>query len=210
MAERRVSLRTGREAGELVGDAVMGSLADLVARLHVDAPPASADAHPEPEPVALAEQPSSVRGLPTRAAVDLVGGLVAAIVPVVLARIDPNEIIDKVDVQRLIDRVDVDEVVKQIDLDDLAGRLDVDALLARVDIDALVRRIDMSEVAREAIQGIDLGELIRDSTATIGSDIVDDLRVQSMRADDLVARVVDVVLRRKKPRRTALDPPPAR
>ena len=151
-----------------------------------------------------------MRGLPTRAAVDLVGGLVAAIVPVVLARIDPNEIIDKVNVQRLIDRVDVDEVVKQIDLDDLAGRLDVDALLARVDIDALVRRIDMSEVAREAIQGIDLGELIRDSTATIGSDIVDDLRVQSMRADDLVARVVDVVLRRRKPRRTDLDPPPAR
>jgi len=204
MAERRVSLRTGREAGDLVGDAVMASLADLVARLHVDAPAASAVA--DAEPVAVAEHAPSSRRLPTRAAVDLVGGLVAAIVPVVVSRIDPNEILDQVDVQRVIDRVDVDEVVKQIDLDDLASRLDVDALLARVDIDALVKRIDMSAVAREAIQGIDLGELIRDSTATIGSDIVDDLRVQAMRADELLARLVDVVLRRKKPRRRELDP----
>lgn len=208
MGERRVGLRTGREAGDLMGDAVMASLADLVERLHVEAPPAPAAELAGP--AAPAEHPPPSRALPTRAAVDLVAGLVAAIVPVVLSRIDPDAILDRVDVQRVVDRVDVEEVLARIDLDDLAGRLDVDVLLARVDIDALVRRIDLSAAAREAIEGIDLGELIRDSTATIGSDIVEDLRVQAMRADQLLARAVDVVLRRKGGRRTALTPPTAR
>ncbi len=204
MGERGVGLRAGREAGDLVGDAVMASLADLVERLHVEAPPAPAAEIAGPAALAVGPPPS--RALPTRPAVDLVAGLVAAIVPVVLSRVDPNALLDRVDVQRVVDRVDVEEVLARIDLDDLAGRLDVDALLERVDLDALVRRIDLSAAAREAIEGIDLGELIRESTATIGSDIVDDLRVQAMRADELVARAVDVVLRRGKPRRTELDP----
>ena len=202
MSERRDGLGSGRDVSGLVGDAVMSSLADLVERLR-EAPPEVPEAAPAPP--ADRGRPLSAR-VPTGAVTDLVGSVVAAVVPVVLRRIDLNEVLDRVDVQAVVDRVDVQEVVGRIDLDDLVSRVDVDAVLARVDIDAIVRRIDMSAVAREAIEGIDLGELIRDSTATIGSDIVDDLRVQAMRADELLARLVDVVLRRKKPRRRELDP----
>jgi hypothetical protein len=143
--------------------------------------------------------------LPPRAATDLLGALAAGLVPAVLRHIDPNALLDRVDVQRLIERVDVQALVRRIDVDELAAQVDPNRLLARVDVDELVRRIDLAAVAREAMDGIDVGEMIRESTATLGSDAVEDLRAQAMRADDLVARIVDRALRRTEPRDTALD-----
>ena len=209
MAVRREGVGSAGDAAGLVGDAVMSSLADLVERLRDSAPVPAAGAALEAEPVAPAEAgpPRSAHALPTRAAAELLGALVAAIVPVVLSRIDPDVLLDRVDVQRVVDRVDVDEVVRRVDLDDLVSRLDVDALLARVDVDALVRRVDLAAVTREAMEAVDIGEIVRDSTATIGSDVVEGLRSQAMRADDLLARSIDLVVRRGRARRTALDPP---
>ena len=205
MSERRDGIRYGRDVAEMVGDAVVASLADAFERLRpAPAPAVEEPAAPAPEPAASAS--AGVPPLPARAAADLVGAAVAAIVPTVLARIEPDDLLDRVDVQRIVDRIDIDEVVSRVDLDALAARIDVDALLARVDIDALVSRIDMGAVAREAIEGIDIGALVRDSTATIGTDMVDDLRFQAMRADDIVARLIDRVAGRRE-RRTALDPP---
>jgi hypothetical protein len=182
--------RSEREAAGLVGDAVMSSLEDLVERLR--------DGSPDPQP--------HRRPLPARAAADLVGALVAEVVPAVLSRLDPDLLLDQVDVQRVVERVDVDAIARRIDLDALAARLDVDALLARVDVDELVRRVDLGSAAREAIEGVDLGEVIRESTATLGSDVVEDLRVQAMRADALVARLVDRVIGRSEPRDAAIGP----
>lgn len=208
MAERRDGLRTGRDAAALVGDAVMLSLADLVERLKEASPPA-APARPAGVSEA-AEAPASVPpahvALPVRAAADVVGAVVAAVVPVVLSRIDLDEVLDEVDVQRVVERVDVQEVLARIDLDELVGRIDIDALVARVDVDALVRRIDLAAVTQEALDAVDIGEIVRESTATIGTDIVDDGRLQAMRADDLIARWVDRILFRRTSRRTALDP----
>lgn len=207
MGERRGGLRSGRDAAELVGDAVMSSLADLVERLHQDPPQAPVE-NLAPAPAAAAPG-GPARRLSARAPADalaeLVGTLVAAIVPVVMSRIDPNEMLDRVDVQAVVDRVDVHEVVGRIDLDEVVSRIDVDAVLARVDIDAVVRRIDLTAATREAMEAIDIGELVRESTATIGSDIVEDLRAQSMRADDLIARLFDTVLRRRR-RQVELGP----
>lgn len=217
MDERRDGLRSGREAAGLISDAVMSALAQLVERLRDVAPdpavtapaaratPDAPDAQPAP-PASRAAAPAGARQVPARAAADLVGGVVAAIVPAVLSRIDPDEILDRVDVQRVVDRVDVEEVVRRIDLDELAGRLDVDALLARVDVDALVARVDLAAATREAMDAVDIGELMRDSTATIGSDVVEGVRSQAMRADDLLARWVDRALRRRGPRGTAREP----
>ena len=210
MDERRGGLRTGVEYAELVGDAVMSSLADLVERLR-DVPE-EAVAAPRPvtptEPTAAdsAGHPPSLPGLP-RPLVNLVAALVAAIVPVVISRMDLNEVLDQVNIQRVVNRVDVEKVVERLDLNEVAGRIDVDALLARVDIDALVKRIDLTSATREAMEAIDIGEIVRDSTATIGTDLVDDLRLRAIRADALLARFVDWVLRRRGPRRTALEPP---
>jgi hypothetical protein len=72
-------------------------------------------------------------------------------------------------------------------------------------MDALVHRLDIAAVTREAMEAVDIGEVIRESSATIGTDVVDGLRLQTIHADDLLTRWVDVVLRRRGPRETALD-----
>ena len=56
-----------------------------------------------------------------------------------------------------------------------------------------------------------MGAVIRESTATLGADALDDARALSMRADDFLARVVDRLLRRHRPRRTEMPAglPPA-
>ena len=89
-------------------------------------------------------------------------------------------------------------------MDRLLDRVDPNPVLARVDVETVVERIDMGPLAAEAIEGIDMGAVIRQSTATLGADALDDLRAQSMRADDLLARIVDRLLRRDRPRRTEM------
>jgi hypothetical protein len=172
--------------------------------------------------------------LPTRAATNLLNAVASDLVPAVLQRLDLNALLDRVDVQRVVDRVDTQGVVRRVDLNELAGqvdlnelagrvdlnelagrvdlnelagRVDVDALLARVDVDELVGRLDVGALTREAMEAVDIGEVIRESTATLGSDAVEAARVQAMRADDLVSRIADRVLRRSAPRDTALERP---
>ena len=200
------------DAAGLVGDAVMSALEQLVVRLRESAPAATAPAAPAAVEAARPADPAVEGGGTSPAvpmpsgAVAVLGAVVAAIVPAVLNRIDVDELLERVDVQRVVDRVDVDGLVARIDLDALAGRLDVDALLARVDVDALVHRLDIGAITREAMEAVDFGEIVRESSASIGTDVVDGVRFQMIRADDLLARWVDLVLRRSAPRETALDP----
>jgi len=190
------------EAAGLVADALLSGLAKLVETLHDDRSEAGGEAGPTPA------------SRPARAATDVLDALASVLVPAVLRHIDPNALLERVDVQAVIRRIDVDELTARIDPDVLLARVDVDRLLDsmdpnrlldRVDVDQLVRRIDLAAVTREAMDGIDVGEVIRESTATLGSDTVEDLRAQAMRADDLVARMVDRALRRTEPRDTALE-----
>jgi hypothetical protein len=125
----------------------------------------------------------------------------------VVARIDVNEVVGRVDVNEAAGRVDLNELAGRVDVNQIAGRVDVNALLATVDVDELVGRVDVGAVTREAMEAIDIGEVIRESTSSLGSDLVDAARVQAMRADDLVARFVDRVLRRSGARETALERP---
>jgi len=208
MGERRNG-PGGRDAAGLVGDAVMSAIDQLVERLRTAEP---AEGPPERAVVAPRPGGGGARGdeggwpaasVPAGVA-DLVGAIVAAIVPAVLSRIDPDDVLDRVDVQRFVDRVDLDEIVARIDLDALAGRLDVDALLARVDMAALVHRLDIAAITQEALEAVDIGDIVRESTASIGTDVVDDVRLQAIRADEILARWVDAVLRRRDPRDTAL------
>ena len=209
MGELSAGRRPDRDAAGLVGDAVMSSLEDLVERLRDDPPrpppPAPAAADPGAAGRADASPASHLRALPARAAADLLGALVAEIVPAVLDRIDPDALLDRVDVQRIVERGGLEAVVRRIDLDDLARRIDLDALLADVDLDALVRRVDLTAATREALEGADIGAVIRESSATLSSDVVENLRAQAMRADDLVARLIDRALRRSSARETSVD-----
>ena len=144
-----------------------------------------------------------------------VRAVIAALAAAVLDAIDPDQVVARVDLDRIIGRVDpnqiaaridLNRIVERIDVDAIAARIDLDAIVARVDIDAIVARIDLPGLTEQVIEEVDLGELIRESSSTMASETVDALRVQGMRADGLVNRVVDRILLRQGQRQTG--PPP--
>jgi hypothetical protein len=131
----------------------------------------------------------------------------------IASRIDVDSIVDKVDVDAIVRRVDVDAIVTQVDIDAIArridvdaivGKLDIDAIVDRVDIDAIVRRLDLVSLAEEIVNGIDLPEIIRESTGSMASEVVRDVRMQSIDADVAIARIVDRIIRRRRARRTEI------
>jgi hypothetical protein len=111
-------------------------------------------------------------------------------------------ILDEIDLDDVVARVDLDRVVEGIDVDAIAARIDLDAVVARLDVDAIVARLDLPALAEQVIYEIDLGEIIRESSNTMASETVDALRVQGMRADGLVSRLVDRILLRDGQRQT--------
>jgi hypothetical protein len=161
----------------------------------------------------LASDPARPRRAPREAEsrgrdTEVAGGLVSGIISVAMRHVDPNVLLDRVDLDAILARVDLDALIARVDMDRLLDRVDPNPVLARVDVETVVERIDMGPLAAEAIQGIDMGAVIRQSTATLGADALDDLRAQSMRADDMLARVVDRLLRRGRPRRTGIPGSP--
>jgi hypothetical protein len=105
-------------------------------------------------------------------------------------------------VAAVLDEVDLDGVVARVDLDAIAARIDLDAIAARIDLNAIVSRLDLAGLTEQVIDEVDLGELIRESSGTMATETVDALRVQGMRADHLLSRLVDRVLLRKEERYT--------
>jgi hypothetical protein len=150
--------------------------------------------------------------------------LVPLVAVAVLRRLDLAQLVeDHVDVRRIVQQVDLDEVAQRLDVDAVAGRLDLDAVVARVDLDGVARRLDLNglmekvdldavaarldvdavidrvdliELARTVVAGIDLPEIIRDSTGAVASDTMREVRMQGISGDDAVARVVDRLLLR--------------
>jgi hypothetical protein len=171
------------------------------------APPLSAAARPA---AALAGRPLAVawrrldldgwaaRGLAEQrrnqqAAAEATTRLVGAIVAAVL---------DEVDLNGVVARVDLNGVVARVDLDAIAARIDLDAIAARIDLNAIAASLDLAGLTEQVIDEVDLGEIIRESSGTMASETADALRVQGMRADQLVSRLVDRVLLRKGERHT--------
>jgi hypothetical protein len=127
----------------------------------------------------------------------------------VVARVDLNQIAARIDLDEIVDRVDVDAIADRIDLNAIAARIDLDAIVARVDIDAILARVDLPALTEQVIDEVDLGEIIRESSSTMATETVDALRVQGMRVDGLVSRIVDRILLREGERQTGplLDEP---
>jgi hypothetical protein len=154
------------------------------------------------------------------AAVRAVRALMAALVAAVLDEIDLDQVVARVDLGRIVDRInpnqiaariDLDEIVARVDLDAIAERIDLDAIVSRIDLDAIVARVDIGAIlarvdlpglTEQVIDEVDLGEIIRESSSTMASETVDALRVQGMRVDGLVSRIVDRVLQREGQRQT--------
>lgn len=73
----------------------------------------------------------------------------------------------------------------------------------------VLQQVDLLGLAGYVAQGIDLPELIRESTGSVASEAVVGLRMQAVDADAVVGRVVDRILRRHGQRRTERAPGPA-
>jgi hypothetical protein len=140
----------------------------------------------------------------------------------VLGRIDLTRVASAVDLDSLmatvLQRLDLEALVKaslhQVDLSSTVieqvdlGRV-VEAAMQQLDLTKIVlEQVDLIGVADYVISGIDLPEIIRDSTGSMASEAVRDVRLQGVDADAAVARVVDRLLRRRK-RDTAVSPAPA-
>jgi NAD(P)-dependent dehydrogenase (short-subunit alcohol dehydrogenase family) len=82
--------------------------------------------------------------------------------------------------ENVIAQLDFVRIVEQIPIDDIAGAIDIEAI----------------------VQRIDLGGVIRESTASLTMEGVDAVRSQSVAVDEWSARVVDKLLFRKRPRDT--------
>jgi hypothetical protein len=95
-------------------------------------------------------------------------------------------------VYALVERLDLTRLVRE--------NVDLDALAETIDVDAVADRIDLLGLAEFVVDGIDLPEIIRESTQGVTSDAVRGLRLQGAEADKAVARVVDRVLLRHRPR----------
>lgn len=120
----------------------------------------------------------------------------------IVARVDIDAILRRIDLDAIVERIDLDAIVAKLDLDSIVARVDLDAVAARIDIDAILDRIDMAAIARQVIDDIDLPEIIRDSSGMVASEAVVGARMQGIRADDGVNRMVDKLLLRRGERRT--------
>jgi hypothetical protein len=86
-----------------------------------------------------------------------------------------------------------ENVIAQLDFVRIVEQIPVDDIAAAIDVEAIVQRID-------------LGGVIRESTAGLTMETVDAVRSQGISVDAWAARVVDRVLLRKQPRDTGFDP----
>ena len=93
----------------------------------------------------------------------------------------------------------VDLVLDEMDLNALVReRVDIDAVAAGLDIDAVINRVDLIALADRVIDGVDLPAIIRESTNSMTAEVMTDVRTQGERADDVVAGIVDRMLRRDR------------
>ena len=120
----------------------------------------------------------------------------------IVREVDIDAIVRQVDIDAIVDRIDIDAIAKRVDLDAIVERIDIDAIVSRVDLDAIVDRMDIVGLAEEVVNGIDLPEIIRESTGSMASEVVRDARMQSIEADLAIARLVDRLIRRRRARRT--------
>ena len=102
--------------------------------------------------------------------------------------------------ERVLDRIDITELVLQrVDLERIVG-----AVLDRMDLtEVVLERVDLAGIAEEVIDDVDLPEIIRDSTTGVAGAVVDGTRLRAVEGDELVNRLVDRILLRRKARKTA-------
>lgn len=119
-----------------------------------------------------------------------------------------DAVLDRLDLTRMvIERVDLTRVVQatldQMDLTQLVlERVDVDRLVEEADLDRLIDRLPLIDLANYIVDEIDLPRIIRESTGGIATDAMNAVRIQSIGVDQMVTRITDAMLLRRKARAT--------
>ncbi len=124
--------------------------------------------------------------------------LVPAITDAIIERIDLTGIVlARVDLEVIVNRA-----LDSLDLTQLViDRVDIDELVAQADIEAIIDRVPVIPLANYVIEEIDLPQIIRESTGGIATDAVNTIRVQGVGADQLVSRLADRMLLRRRQRK---------
>ncbi|WP_157851484.1 hypothetical protein [Streptomyces monomycini] len=118
-------------------------------------------------------------------------------------------VVAQLDLDALVARVDVNKVAERVAVDRVADRVDVERIARRVDIDALLVRADPVGLARQVLEEIDIGRLVRDTGGSLTGDAVDAVRLRSARADRLVDAFTDRLLRRNGSVPSSAPSPPS-
>lgn len=122
----------------------------------------------------------------------------------IISELDINGIVAHVDINGIVSQVDIDGIIGRVDLDALMTRIDIDALMTRVDVGALLERVDMAPIVTDVLDTVDIGSLVRDSTGSVTTELIDGARISAVRLDLFVNRIVDKILLRRKPRKVEL------
>lgn len=125
------------------------------------------------------------------------------VVPPVLAAV-----LNRLDLTRLvIERVDLTRVVQatldQMDLTQLVlDRVDVDRIVDKADLERIIDRLPLVDLANYIVDEVDLPRIIRESTGGIATDAMNAVRIQSIGVDQMMTRITDAMLLRRKSRVT--------
>ena len=107
-----------------------------------------------------------------------------------VAQVDLDKAVARVDLDAAVARVDFDKAVARVDIEAVVDGVDLDRQVSRVDLDAAIGRVDLIALANFVIDGVDLPEIIRESTGSLSAEAVRGVRSQGMQADDAVTQFV--------------------
>jgi hypothetical protein len=133
----------------------------------------------------------------------LLDRLVPALFEAILQRVDLTA--------AAVQHVEIETLVGSVDLDRVIAAVDIDAVAERIDLDAIIDRLDLVRLTEQIMAAVDIPEVIRESTTSVASEGIREVRMQSIGADESVARVIDRFrLRRRQsvPDSSPALPPP--
>ncbi|MCW4354147.1 hypothetical protein ONR57_12635 [Hoyosella sp. YIM 151337] len=107
-------------------------------------------------------------------------------------------VFDEADLTALIsDHIDLDRIATGIDVDAIVARADLNRIVDRLDLGAIIAGVDLEPIVDRVLSEIDLPGLIRESTGSLSSGAVWEVRSQGVRADDAVAGFIGRLLGRE-------------
>jgi hypothetical protein len=123
--------------------------------------------------------------------------IVPALADAIVSRMDLTDIVlSNVDLRPIVikalDEIDLTEIV--------VDRVDVNRIVEQADIDSVIDRVPMLQIADYIIEEIDLPQIIRESTGGVALDAFTTTRVSAIRTDEILSKVVDAVLLRRRQR----------